>query len=99
MPDGPQTWRNKMPQNNNQTYEDWKFIVDKLEKEVENAKKALIDISIAKECQEHMIEYTKKRLAEYPEPVIMAEETEEEKKKREEEEAGKTEAPAEAPSA
>ena len=51
-----------------QTYKDWKIVVDKLTKEVENAENALIDISVAKDCQSHLLKYAKKRLAEYPEP-------------------------------
>lgn len=56
---------------NNQTYADWKKIVDKLTKEVELADAAIIDISIAGECQSHLLKFAQKRLKDYPEPVIM----------------------------
>lgn len=51
-----------------QTYADWKKVVDKLTKEVEIAEAALVDIEIARECQSQLLEYTKKRLKEFPEP-------------------------------
>ena len=84
----------------NQTYEDWKKIVDKLKKEVDNAKQALIDISIAKECQTKLLEYAEARLQDYPIPekIIMAEdeeETEEAEEETKEEPVEESEAPAE----
>ena len=82
----------------NQTYEDWKKIVEKLKKEVANAKQAIIDISIAKECQTKLLEYAETRLKDYPEPIMMAkdeEKTEEAEEEKEEEPAAEPEALAE----
>ena len=78
-----------------QTYEDWKKIVDKLEKEVENADAALVDIEIAKECQSKLLNYAKIRLGDYPVPVIMEEDEKTEETQDEENAEETPETPAE----
>ena len=67
-------------------YEIWLENIEKLKRDIDNAKEALIQIAIAEEVQTMNLIYAEKRLSKIPKPVIM-----EEEKKPEEEEKEETE--------
>ena len=52
----------------NQKYEDWDEVIEKLESEIINADKALLNISIAKESQEYLLKYAKEKIKQFPKP-------------------------------
>ena len=68
-------------------YEIWFDNVEKLKKDIDNAKEALIQIAIAEEIQSMNLIYAKKRLANIPKPVIMEPEEKPEEEEKEEEQA------------
>lgn len=49
-------------------YEDWKAVIDKVNRDMKQREQLIVDMEVAAEIQETVLCYAKKKIKEFPEP-------------------------------